>query len=85
MSCLLRPLSAALVLLSCAWSWAAEPGPPLQVMTFNLRYASDQPPNSWPERRPVVREVLEKHSPDVIGTQEGVYPQLVFLCADFQL
>jgi endonuclease/exonuclease/phosphatase family metal-dependent hydrolase len=82
MSYLLRLLLAAFLLLSCAWSWAAEPGPPLKVMTFNLRYASDRPPNSWPERRPVVREVLEKYAPDVIGTQEGLYPQLRDMAAD---
>jgi endonuclease/exonuclease/phosphatase family metal-dependent hydrolase len=82
MPSLLRPLCAALLLLSCARSFAAEPGPPLDVMTFNLRYASDKGPNSWPERRPVVREVLQKYSPDVIGTQEGVYHQLRDIAAD---
>jgi endonuclease/exonuclease/phosphatase family metal-dependent hydrolase len=48
----------------------------LHVMSFNLRYASDTPPNSWPERRPVVRELLLQERPAVIGTQEGLYQQL---------
>src|SRR5262245_32577608 len=48
----------------------------LCVMTFNLRYASTNKPNSWPERRPVMRALLEKLSPDLIGTQEGLYVQL---------
>ncbi|MFO0901257.1 MAG: endonuclease/exonuclease/phosphatase family protein [Pirellulales bacterium] len=82
MPSLLRPLCAVLLLLSCARSFAAEPGPSLNVMTFNLRYASDKGPNSWPERRPVVREVLQKFAPDVIGTQEGVYHQLRDIAAD---
>ena len=30
----------------------------LRVMTFNLRYASDRPPNSWPERRPVMKKLI---------------------------
>jgi endonuclease/exonuclease/phosphatase family metal-dependent hydrolase len=48
----------------------------LKVMTYNLRYASDSKPNSWPERRPVMKECLEAIDADIIGTQEGVYHQL---------
>lgn len=54
----------------------------LSVMTFNLRYASSQPPNSWPERRPVVKALIEESRPDVIGTQEGLYHQLKDMDAD---
>jgi endonuclease/exonuclease/phosphatase family metal-dependent hydrolase len=49
---------------------------PLCVMSFNLRYASSQSPNSWPERRPVMRGCIRSVAPDLIGTQEGLYPQL---------
>ncbi len=49
----------------------------LKVMTFNLRYASDQPPHAWPDRRPAVRHVIIKHAPDIIGTQEGLHRQLL--------
>jgi endonuclease/exonuclease/phosphatase family metal-dependent hydrolase len=45
-------------------------------MTFNLRYASNQKPNSWPERRPVMKECISSIDPDIFGTQEGVYHQL---------
>ncbi|MFJ9123699.1 endonuclease/exonuclease/phosphatase family protein [Streptomyces sp. NPDC102340] len=48
----------------------------LHVMTFNLRYASDTSPHSWADRRPVMRELLRKERPHVIGTQEGLYHQL---------
>lgn len=48
----------------------------LCVATFNLRYASNERPNSWPERRPVMKECLRQLSPDLIGTQEGLYQQL---------
>lgn len=54
----------------------------LTVMTFNLRYAHTAPPNLWPARRPVVRAVVERAAPDVIGTQEGLYQQLVDMQAD---
>lgn len=65
---------------------AAEAGKPeplrLRVMTFNLRFASNQEPHAWPDRRPVMAHLVEKESPDVMGTQEGLYGQLRDLAAD---
>ncbi|TWD84077.1 endonuclease/exonuclease/phosphatase family metal-dependent hydrolase [Kribbella amoyensis] len=55
---------------------------PLHVMSYNLRYASDTPPNAWQDRRPVMREQLRMARPELIGTQEGVYPQLQDIAAD---
>ncbi|MGP3984961.1 endonuclease/exonuclease/phosphatase family protein [Streptomyces sp. KR80] len=55
---------------------------PLRTMTFNLRYASETSPNSWAERRPVMRELLRREKPHVIGTQEGLYQQLRDIEAD---
>ncbi len=54
----------------------------LRVMTFNLRYASATGPNSWHDRRPVMRDCIRAAAPDVIGTQEGLYAQLKDLAAD---
>ena len=51
-------------------------------MSFNLRYASMNRPNAWPDRRPVMRECILKMSPDIMGTQEGVYPQLKDIARD---
>ncbi|GAA4160697.1 endonuclease/exonuclease/phosphatase family protein [Phytohabitans flavus] len=48
----------------------------LEVMTFNLRYASTSTPNSWGQRRPVMRTMLTNEQPDLIGTQEGLNAQL---------
>lgn len=48
----------------------------LQVMTYNVRYASDDPPNAWGVRRPVAVAMLREQSPDIIGTQEGLYRQI---------
>lgn len=49
---------------------------PLDIMTFNLRFASASAPHSWAERRPVTRKLLRGESPHLIGTQEGLYQQL---------
>ncbi len=53
---------------------------PLKVMTYNVRYAADDPPNSWQERRPVGLAMLHETRPHVIGMQEALYRQV----KDFQ-
>lgn len=63
-------------------SRASDPPPPLRVMTYNLRYASAEGKHAWSLRRPVMAKLLSEHAPDVIGTQEGVYRQLVDLQED---
>lgn len=45
-------------------------------MSFNLRYAAVSGPNAWPDRRPVMAELLRREQPTVLGTQEGLYGQL---------
>ncbi|KOG39803.1 endonuclease/exonuclease/phosphatase family protein [Streptomyces resistomycificus] len=69
------PLSSTA--LSPAPASADEPrSGPLEVMSFNLRFASAAEPNSWTARRPVMRELLRRASPHLVGTQEGLYQQL---------
>lgn len=51
-------------------------GVALHVMSFNLRFASDRMPNSWPRRRPAMAELLGDEQPTVLGTQEGLYGQV---------
>jgi endonuclease/exonuclease/phosphatase family metal-dependent hydrolase len=75
-------LAAGAVALAVVRSVAAAEPTDLNVMTFNLRYASDTPPNAWPQRRPVVRELIRRQAPDVIGTQEGLYTQIKNIAAD---
>ncbi|MFJ9407092.1 endonuclease/exonuclease/phosphatase family protein [Streptomyces sp. NPDC101393] len=58
------------------------PGRDLRVMSFNLRYAADTRPNSWAERRPVMRELLRRAAPQLLGTQEGLYGQLRDIAED---
>jgi endonuclease/exonuclease/phosphatase family metal-dependent hydrolase len=60
----------------------AEPDETLRVMTFNLRFAHTEPPDLWPDRRPVVHEVMERWAPDLVGTQEGEFHQLVDMQRD---
>ncbi|MEU3983573.1 endonuclease/exonuclease/phosphatase family protein [Streptomyces sp. NPDC026672] len=61
---------------------ARPPRHPLDVMTFNLRFASTKEPHSWAVRRPVMRELLCRAAPHVLGTQEGLYQQLRDIDAD---
>ncbi len=73
---------AWVVLLSAGQTALPATNPALTVMTFNLRYASPTPPNSWPQRRPVVRDCIRQAAADLIGTQEGVYAQLKDVATD---
>ncbi|MFJ8783848.1 endonuclease/exonuclease/phosphatase family protein [Streptomyces sp. NPDC102476] len=54
----------------------------LDVMTFNLRFAGTTEPNSWTARRPVMRRLLRREAPTLMGTQEGLYQQLRDIHAD---
>ncbi len=69
-------LALAALMLALTAPTASAKKADLHVMSFNLRFASDTPPNSWPERRPVMRQLLQRERPDIIGTQEGLYRQL---------
>ncbi len=51
-------------------------GDALHVMSFNLKFASEQAPHSWPQRRPVLAGLLREEQPTVLGTQEGLHDQL---------
>ncbi|CAL9646037.1 hypothetical protein SUDANB145_06460 [Streptomyces sp. enrichment culture] len=77
--------AAALPLAATAPAAAAPPerdAGPLEVMSFNLRFASAAEPNSWAARRPVTRALLRRERPHVIGTQEGLYQQVRDIEAD---
>jgi endonuclease/exonuclease/phosphatase family metal-dependent hydrolase len=54
----------------------------LKVMSFNLRFASDKQPHAWPDRRPLVKQLLKLKDPDIIGTQEGLFAQLKHIAED---
>lgn len=54
----------------------------MHVMSFNLRFAGEEEPNSWSVRAPVMGELLRRERPDLIGTQEGLYGQLCDVAAE---
>ena len=45
---------------------SSDESPPatLTVMTYNLKFASPKPPNAWPVRRPLMRELIRQVGPD---------------------
>ena len=75
---------AGMSVISNADETNRPPAPPLKlcVATFNLRFASKSRPNSWAERRPVMRDCLRRLAPDVMGTQEGLHQQLKDIAFD---
>ncbi|MEH7273656.1 endonuclease/exonuclease/phosphatase family protein [Neobacillus vireti] len=48
----------------------------LRVMTYNMRYAHETPPHSWNERKELIKEVVLREAPDLIGTQECLFQQV---------
>ncbi|MFI7415044.1 endonuclease/exonuclease/phosphatase family protein [Streptomyces sp. NPDC049627] len=76
------PLSSTALPTSAASAGERPSRRHLQVMSFNLRFASTTEPNSWAVRRPVMRELLRREAPHVIGTQEGVFAQLLDIDSD---
>lgn len=52
----------------------------MRVMTFNLRFENDfDGDNCWVNRRGMVVDVVRRCAPDILGTQEGKWPQLMYL------
>ncbi len=79
--CLMGLSSVASVSSAESQNPAQDPND-LCVMTYNLRYASPVPPHAWPQRRPIMAELIRNTAPDVLGTQEGIYLQLKDLHSD---
>jgi len=59
-------------------------GTALKVMTFNLRRRKESDgPNMWDNRREAAAEVIRRHQPDLVGTQEGLAEQVDYLLSHF--
>jgi endonuclease/exonuclease/phosphatase family metal-dependent hydrolase len=54
----------------------------LHVMSYNVRYAADDPDHLWEERRPVLAQLLDIERPCVIGTQEALFGQVADIALD---
>lgn len=49
----------------------------LNIMSANIRFDNPRDKeHSWPNRRAIMSEVINSLSPDLLGTQEGLRPQL---------
>jgi endonuclease/exonuclease/phosphatase family metal-dependent hydrolase len=52
----------------------------MRVMTFNIRFENHQDGvQTWFFRRDQVQELILHYAPDIIGTQEGMWHQLLYL------
>ncbi|MBW2096541.1 MAG: endonuclease, partial [Deltaproteobacteria bacterium] len=52
----------------------------MRIMTFNIRFENDRDgQNAWAHRKGLVARVIERYKPDIIGTQEGRWTQLLSL------
>jgi endonuclease/exonuclease/phosphatase family metal-dependent hydrolase len=52
----------------------------MRIMTFNLRFEnSNDGANEWLHRREMIVDLIGRHSPGILGTQEGKWSQLTFL------
>lgn len=64
-------------ILFCSITFAQKP---LNIITFNLRYANNQDTGYlWPDRRDNVAMLVRFHQADILCTQETLYPQRVDL------
>ncbi len=71
-------------LAGAAWLAIADRSPEpasLSVMSFNLRYASEQGEQPWSRRKGAMLQLLREADPDILGTQEGLFRQLEDLAA----
>ncbi|WP_422508475.1 endonuclease/exonuclease/phosphatase family protein [Stenotrophomonas sp. GZD-301] len=75
-----RTALLALIALSLpAAAWAEAPAP-LRVMSFNVRTPVDtEPGRRWDDRRDAMVTLLREQKPAVVGTQELVEKQAVYL------
>lgn len=52
----------------------------IRIMTFNIRFDNpDDGKDAWPYRKDFVASTIRFHQSDIVGTQEGMYHQLVEL------
>lgn len=75
-------IALLLAVLTATAAESADKSQPLCVVSYNLRFAAPAGPNAWPDRRPIMVELIKKMSPDVMGTQEGLFGQLQDIATD---
>lgn len=65
------------------WSTSLAQNSTLRVMTYNIRYANNNPGEEWILRKDNVAEMIRFHSPDIFGLQEALLEQVVFILEEF--
>ncbi len=79
-ACVSKPIAAVTSAIPSADSSGASAGPPLRVMTFNIRYNNPGDGiNAWPNRKAWVAKLIRFHDADVVGVQEALHGMLVDL------
>ncbi|MCC3355515.1 endonuclease/exonuclease/phosphatase family protein [Bacillus sp. REN16] len=48
----------------------------IRIMTYNVLHIDENPANKWEERKELIKKLIERESPDIIGTQECLYSQI---------
>jgi endonuclease/exonuclease/phosphatase family metal-dependent hydrolase len=55
-----------------------------RMMTYNIRYANNNPGEEWDLRKDNVAEMIRFHNPDIFGVQEALIEQIEFLYSAFE-
>lgn len=78
----MKRCSAAAIALAFLMSAANAEPLRLRVMTYNIKNGSGTTSNTWADRRPILKNLIEREDPDLIGTQEGFYYQMKHMAED---
>jgi endonuclease/exonuclease/phosphatase family metal-dependent hydrolase len=77
---LVAACAAVLFALGLAPAAGAQSDSPLRVMSFNIRYGTaNDGDDHWDKRKAFLVDVLREQSPDVIGLQEALHPQIAYI------
>ncbi|MBK8947034.1 MAG: endonuclease/exonuclease/phosphatase family protein [Ignavibacteriae bacterium] len=55
-----------------------------RIMTYNIRYANNNPGEEWQVRKTNVAEMIRFHNPDIFGVQEALLEQIEYLKTEFE-
>jgi endonuclease/exonuclease/phosphatase family metal-dependent hydrolase len=48
----------------------------LKIMTYNMLHIDDNPLNCWEDRKQLIKNLIGREVPDIIGTQECLFSQI---------
>lgn len=56
----------------------------IRIMTYNIRYANNNPGEEWEIRKSNVAEMIRFHNPEIFGVQEALLEQVEYLKSEFK-